>query len=126
MLQNVRGGVPPNNDAESTPLEKEAEVCLYDECIMGYLEIIVLFINIQVIHHISNVAMDDVLRTIADYMVPQKCNSKMPRIWREAQNAISQVGLDYITIHACPCDEMLFHGDDAERTSYKKCNLSRY
>jgi hypothetical protein len=126
MVRNQRAGMASGEDVGPTQLEREARVPLFDKSHSSRLEVILNFLNIQARHHISNVGMDDIFRSMASMVVPKNCNSKMPESRREARNVVSQVGLDYITIHVCPCNEMLYYGEDANRTHCKKCNVSRY
>lgn len=114
-------------DADMTYLEREASTKLYDGATSSRLKIIVEFLNLQARYGWSNLAMDDIFSTISDQVIAKHLNSKMPRTRKEAQKVISDVGLDYTAIHACPCDKTLYsNGLLEEATFCRKCKLLRY
>lgn len=113
-------------DAEMSFLEREASTKLYDGATSSRLKIIVEFLNLQARHGWSNLAMDDILSTIADEVIAKNLNSKMPRSRVEARKVISDVGLDYLVIHSCPCDKTLYFGAMEKATFCPKCKISRY
>jgi predicted RNA-binding Zn-ribbon protein involved in translation (DUF1610 family) len=51
---------------------------------------------------------------------------KMPLTRAEAQKVIRTVGLEYETNDTCPCDEVLYFGDNANALVCPKCGVSRY
>lgn len=113
-------------DADMTFLEKEASTKLYDGAASSRLKIIVEFLNLQARHGWSNLAMDDIFSTISDLVIAPHLNSQMPRSRQEARKVISDVGLDYQVIHACPCDKTLYFGTLENATFCPKCKISRY
>lgn len=97
-------------DSEMSFLEKEASTKLYDGATSSRLKIIVEFLNLQTRHGWSNLAMDDIFSTISDQVIAKHLTSRMPQSRKEARKIISDVGLDYSVIHACPCDKTLYFG----------------
>lgn len=122
----IRVGSLTGPDQEMTFQEKESSTNLYDGATSSRLKIIVEFLNLQARHGWSNLAMDDIFSTICDLVIAPKLNSKMSRTRQEARKVISDVGLDYIVIHACPCDRTLYFGPLEHATFCPKCKLSRY
>ena len=62
--------------------------------------------------------MDELFQSLHDKIVPKSKDIKgvdimnnMPCYRVEARKVIREVGLDYIVIDACLCDETLYYGD---------------
>ena len=126
-----RPGAPYIEQQASTPiyigefLEKKSR-----------LNIIIKFLSWQSRHKISDIAMDKLFQALHDEIVPKGKDFKgvdivnnMPRSRAEARKVIREVGLDYIVIDACPCDETLYYGDrngELQQCPHEKCGLSRY
>lgn len=91
-------------------LEQQASIPLYDGAPMSRLFTILLFPYMQVIHKMTNVCLDDLLKITADSIIPRNLNLTMPNARQEARKVLSKVGLEYIIIHCCPCDEFLYYG----------------
>jgi hypothetical protein len=72
--------------------------------------------------------VDDVLQLIHNFIIDPKLESNMPRSRYEARKIVSDMGLDYVSIHACPCDGILYYGNYANLTycPLEDCGLSRY
>jgi len=43
----------------------------------------------------------------------------------EAKKTITKLGMNYLKIHACPNDCMLYWGEDEDRERCKICNTSK-
>jgi hypothetical protein len=120
-------------------IEQEASTAIYTrkfENKKSRLNIIIKYLSWQARHKISDIAMDELFRSLHDDIVPQGKDSKgedivnnMPFSRAEARKVIREVGLDYITIDACPCDATLYYGGKnglLERCPHENCGLSRY
>jgi hypothetical protein len=101
---------PQAKDGLST-LEQEASTLIFDGVDSSRLQVLVGFLNVQAKWKLSDVAMTDIFTAINDLSIPKKSNSRMPRICAEARQIVSEVGLDYKVIYACPCDRTLYYGE---------------
>ncbi|XP_042405093.1 uncharacterized protein LOC121995413 [Zingiber officinale] len=52
--------------------------------------------------------------------------AQVPNSFYEAKKLISNLGLHYEKIHACPNDCMIYWGEDANEQACRVCNLSRW
>jgi hypothetical protein len=96
---------------------------------MNRLAMVMELLKVQARNHtMTNQCIDDVLRIINTFIIDPKLENKMPKTRYEARKIVSDMGLDYISIHACPCDGMLYYGPNAELTEcpIEGCGLSRY
>ncbi len=111
-----------------TNLEREAATPIFNGASTNRLAFIMIFLKIQAKHHgMTNACFDDILQTINDHVLNKDLDSKIPRTRAEARRVVSEIGLDYNTIDACPCDYFLYYGEaDSTLTSCPKCNRSRY
>lgn len=117
----------PEADKNMSYLEKEASTLIYDGADTSRLDATFTFLKIQARHKLSNVCMDDIFQAIHSKVIAKSANSRMPQSRAEARKIISEVGLDYVTIDACPCDKFLYYGE--ENVSLKacpKCHTSRF
>lgn len=118
------------NEAKSDAqdfLATEAATPLYRGCKSNRLSIILEFMKVQARHEASNKCIDDIFAIIADRIIDPTLDSKMPRTRAEARKIISELGLDYKTIHSCPCDKILYYGPQNEQLlRCPKCQTSRY
>ena len=111
-----------------TNLEKEASTPIFNGASTNRLAFIMIFLKIQAKHPgMTNVCLDDVLGAINDHVINKNLESKIPRTRAEARRVVSEIGLDYNTIDACPCDYFLYYGAiDSTMNACPKCNRSRY
>jgi hypothetical protein len=109
-------------------LEQEATTPIYTGSSKSRLHFIIWAMALQVKHNMTNVAMDDLFRSMADNVAPQGEHivNNMPRSRYEARKVLSTCGLDYITIDCCPCDGTIYYGEKASLLSCPFCNESRY
>jgi hypothetical protein len=111
----------PDVDDGMSPLEKEASTLIFDGADSSRLRVIVGLLNLQAKRNLSDVTMTDIFTAIDDLIIPKNGNSRMPRSCADARQLISEVGLDYKVIHACPCDKTLYYGTNDTLTACPKC-----
>jgi hypothetical protein len=80
--------------------------------------------------------MDELFQSLHEDIVPKGKDSKgddivnnMPSTRAEARKVIREIGLDYITIDVCPCDETLYYGvknEHLQKCPHPQCGLTRY
>ena len=119
----------PAHEGEGiTNLEKEASTPIFNGASTNRLAFIMIFLKIQAKHPgMTNVCLDDVLLAINDHVINKNLESKIPRTRAEARRVVTEIGLDYSTIDACPCDYFLYYGEiDSTLNACPKCNRSRY
>lgn len=144
LLMNVAGLMAGSFDIdiERGPLpdasfiEQQASTAVYTGAKQSRLTMIIKFLSWQARHKVSDVAMDDLFRIINEDIIPKGVDAKgrnienhMPSARSEARIVIRDVGFDYITIDACPCDEFLYHGPEKSKLTEcprEQCKLSRY
>jgi hypothetical protein len=116
------------HEEEVTTLEREASTPIYAGSSTNRLAIIMILLKIQAKNPgMTNVCFDDVLNAINNHIIDKKLDSKMPKTRAEARKVITEIGLDYESIHACPCDDFLYFGEgNDDRDFCPKCNRSRY
>ena len=138
LLTNMGGvdGKRVNIDLERGPLEgmsyleKQATTPIYTGSKKSRLNFIIWALGLQTRNKISNYAMDQWLRGISEHVIPMGPGivNNMPRSRYEARKVITECGLDYVTIHSCPCDETIYYGSNENLTQcpHISCDLSRY
>ena len=72
---------------------------------------------------ISDSAFTDLLSSIGSFL-PQ--DHVLPVNTYEAKKSLSDLGLEYIKIHSCPNDCVLYRGINADASRCPKCKLSRW
>jgi hypothetical protein len=103
-----------------TNLQREAAIPIYRGSIVNRLAIVMELLKVQARNPtMTNQCVDDVLRMINTFIIDPKLDNKMPKTRYEARKIVSDMGLDYVSIHACPCDGMLYYGPNAELTEYR-------
>jgi hypothetical protein len=127
-IQNIFGVQPrpldpvtATKDHEGmTNLQREAAIPIYRGSIVNRLAIVMELLKVQARNPtMTNQCVDDVLRMINTFIIDPKLDNKMPKTRYEARKIVSDMGLDYVSIHACPCDGMLYYGPNAELTEYR-------
>jgi hypothetical protein len=111
---------------DSSFLEKEASTPLYKGCKTNKLAFILMWQKICARHSLTQVAQDDILGLFGRHVLDPTLDPKMPLTRTEAQTVITNVGLDYETIDACPCDEVLYFGENVNALVCPKCKTSHY
>jgi hypothetical protein len=120
-------------------LEQQASTAIYTGAFeekKSKLNIIIKYLCWQARHKISDIAMDELFKSLHEDIVPKGKDSKgvniennMPKSRAEARRVIGEVGFDYVTIDACPCDKTLYYGPQNEHLQSCpniECGLSRY
>ena len=136
-IQNTFGIVPraldPDTAAEDhegmTNVEREAGTPIYTGSSTNRLAFVMELLKVQARNPtMTNQCVDDVLQLIQNFIIDPKLENNMPKPRYEARKIVSDMGLDNVTIHACPCDGMLYYGSYANLTQcpLEGCGLSRY
>ena len=111
-------------------MERQATTLLHTWSKKSKLNFIIWTLGVQTRNKISNSAMDEWFRGMAEVLVPrgEGIENNMPKTRYEARTVISKCGLDYITIDDCPCDETIYYGKHADliRCLDSACGLSRH
>ena len=125
---SVRVDRKADSDADHTmsPLEKEASTLIFDGADSSRLRVIVGLLNLQAKRKLSDVTMTYISTAIDDLIIPKHANSRMPPSCADARKLVSEVGLDYNVIHACPCNKTLYYGKNGSLSSCPKCRRSRF
>jgi hypothetical protein len=117
-----------NNDGMNF-LQKEAETPIYEGSNVNRLARVMELLKIQARNAtMTNQCVDDVLSFINNFIIDPKLGNRMPRTRYEVRKIVSDGGLDYVSIHACPCDGMLYYGayDKLTKCPIEGCSLPRY
>ena len=110
---------------------QQATTPIYTGSSKSRLHFIIWAFRLQIKNRLSNIAIDDWFTGMAVNVAPKGPNisNNMPRSRAEARKVITECGLDYITIHCCPCDNFIYYGPEfAEMESCPQpgCGLKRY
>ena len=72
--------------------------------------------------------MDELFKSLCEDKVPANKDSEgndivsnMPTSRQEAKKVMQEVGFDYITIDACPCNQTLYYGE--EKQNLQNCPI---
>jgi len=125
-VQPMDKDIPSIEEDDMNYLAKEASTPLYTGSRSNRLSIILQFLKVQARHTVSNVCMDEIFDIIANHVIDPNLESKMPKTRAEARKVITELGLDYKTIHSCPFDAILYYKENEDLQACPKCNLSRY
>jgi hypothetical protein len=147
LLSNLAGLNPRTFDIDldrgprpgAPYIEQQASTSIYTGAFLekkSRLSIIIKYLGWQARHKVSDIAMDELFRSLHEVIVPKGKDSKnkeivnnMPRSRAEARKVIREVGFDYVVIDACPCDETLYYGPEnghLQNCPKQECGLSRY
>lgn len=112
-------------------LEQQASTAIYIGSFLykkGKLNIIVKCLYWQARHKTTNIAMDELFKSLCEDKVPANKDSEgndivsnMPTSRQEAKKVMQEVGFDYITIDACPCNQTLYYGE--EKQNLQNCPI---
>lgn len=83
-----------------------------------------LLLNLQSTHNVSNVFMDALFKLLGDHLLPAE--NTLPKSHDQAKSLLSQVGMEYHAIHACPNGCTLFWKDLEAATECPTCEAKRY
>ncbi|XP_025661384.1 uncharacterized protein [Arachis hypogaea] len=114
---------PSHTARDFNNLLSDGEQELYPGCAKySKLSFLVKLYHIKCMCDVSDKAMTMILDLLRDAFE----QAKLPKTVYEARKTIRKLGIEYAKIDACPNDCMLYRGDDANLTRYKKCGCSRW
>ena len=102
---------------------KDAHARLYPGCKYSRLSFLVHLYHLKCLHGWSQESFSALLGLLSAAL-PSEAN--LPKTYYEAKKIICSLGLDYMKIHACPKDCMLFRGDYAKKDFCHVCESSRW
>lgn len=112
-----------NHDAEFEKLMNDACTPLYPGCRYTKREIVIETFKAKCENKWSNKSISVILEIHSKTLPDGNCLSKS---WHECQKLMSSLGLDYIKIHACLNNCVLFRKEYAKLDKCPKCHASRY
>jgi hypothetical protein len=83
-----------------------------------------MFMNICGNHNVPNILVSEILTFLKKTVLPE--DNIAPSNMYEAKKLISNLGMNYESIHACPDGHVLFRGEHAESLSCPQCGKHRY
>lgn len=102
----------------------EAQRKLYSGCEDSVLSFVVMMLHVKVHYRLSNKAFDAVMMVIKR-IIPQ-CDQTIPWTLTETKKFLRDLGLEYVKIHACKNDCVLFWKENADLEKCPTCHESRY
>ncbi|KAL6655769.1 hypothetical protein ACP70R_006595 [Stipagrostis hirtigluma subsp. patula] len=103
---------------------KDAQTRLYNGCEQfSKLSFIVNLYHLKFLHGWTQESFTSLLGVLSAALPPE---ANLPKNYYEAKKIIRGLGLDYVKIHACPKDCMLYRGDRANQESCHVCGSSRW
>ena len=116
----------PHDDPCLRAMEVEAKTPICKGSKLSRFSAILLLLNLQIRHQVTNIAMSAIFCIISDCIISPLLESKLPKSRGEAQEVLKAVGLDYTTIHACPGDCILYYGAYEHIQECPICHEPRY
>nr|AAT44322.1 hypothetical protein [Oryza sativa Japonica Group] len=114
----------PNLEAQAFyKLVKDSEKPLWDGCELSHLSLLVLLFNMKSMNKWSHKSFGDLL-DILHMAIPN--GKELPKNFYEAKKVVSNFGLDYQQIHACPNNCQLFWKDKVNDDFCSTCKASRW
>lgn len=108
-----------------SPLEiQDALQPLFRGSNFSKLAFVMMFLNICGNHNVPNIFVSEILAFLHKSVLP--AGNVVPATMYAAKKLISSLGLNYISIHACPQGCVLFRGEHAELLRCPKCGEDRY
>lgn len=98
----------------------KASTLLYEGVSTNMLSAMLLWLNLKVVHGISNAFMDELFSLLWKQLLPNE--NKMPTTIHEASKMVKALGLSYDSTHASPNGCVLFGGTLAHEWMCLKCN----
>ena len=115
-----RGHAEPNLYSN---LLEEARRELHKGCTtMTRLSFIIKMLHIKSYNRVTNRCFNQFL----DFLASTFPDVDIPKSYKEAKSALSEVGLGYQTIHVCKFDCALFWEEHKDKTHCPECGLSRW
>jgi hypothetical protein len=102
---------------------KDAHARLYPGCKYSRLSFLVHLYHLKCLHGWSQESFSALLGLLSAALLSE---ANLPKTYYEAKKIIRSLGLDYMKIHACPKDCMLFRGDYAKKDFCHVCESSRW
>ncbi|XP_062216051.1 uncharacterized protein LOC133916413 isoform X2 [Phragmites australis] len=103
---------------------KDAQAKLYPGCdAFSKLSFLVTLFHLKCLHGWTQESFTAILGVLSAAL-PKEAN--LPKNYHAAKKIIRGLGLDYVKIHACPKDCMIFHGDRANQETCHVCGSSRW
>ena len=123
MMHGVEDEFEERPDAYDS-LMRAADTPLYPGCATHNLlgSILKLF-NLKAKHSWTNKSFTDLLELLGEFLPD---GNELPTSYYEAQKIMSPMGMEYVKIHACPRDCVLFRKEHADLTHCQECGTSRY
>jgi len=87
------------------------------------LTIIILFMNLCMVHGVSNKFVDELLTFLRLLLLVDNC---LPQNYYASKTLTRRLGLNYKNIHACGKGCVLFQGEYKDAISCPKCGAPRY
>ncbi|XP_026415829.1 uncharacterized protein LOC113311199 [Papaver somniferum] len=103
---------------------EESKIPLYPGCEkMSVMSFLVRFWNYKCVGGMSEKSAKDMLQLMRDSF-PDNCN--LPENFTQCKKILSELGLTYNKINACPNDCILYYKEYADRETCHVCKASRY
>ena len=102
---------------------KDAHTRLYPGCKYSWLSFLVHLYHLKCLHGWSQESFTALMGLLSASLPPEV---NLPKTYYQAKKIISELGLDYVKIHACPKDCILFRGDFAKNDFCHVCQSSRW
>lgn len=128
------GGQNMTNNERSIPQEPPSDVKIFyrlleeykesltvDGDTMSKLSYIVKLLHLKVLHNWTDNSFDSLLK-----LQCQALHTKLPSSYYEAKKLITDLGLNYVKIHACENDCILFWEEHENLNECPTCGLSRW
>lgn len=95
--------------------EQITEACnpIYEGSKCSKLAFVVLLLNMCGNHNVPNVFVTELLTFLRNTVLPD--GNSVPKNMYEARKLMSNLGLNYVSIHACPDGHVLFRKENADR-----------
>ena len=102
---------------------KDAHTSLYPGCKFSKLSFLVNLYHLKCLNGWTQESFTTLLGVLADSYPPE---ADLPKTYYQVKRIICALGLDYVKIHACPKDCMLFRGNTAKKDFCDVCKSSRW
>ncbi|KAL3690308.1 hypothetical protein R1sor_016617 [Riccia sorocarpa] len=126
MDQNVAEKAQVDTELDSSEVEALKEACapLFNDARISKLSFVIILPNIFATHGCPNIALDELLSFLQQTVLPTP--NLCPRSRSQAKVIVRKLGLNYISIHACPSGCVLFKGEYENLRTCPKCGAARY
>ncbi|XP_024178737.1 uncharacterized protein LOC112184731 [Rosa chinensis] len=108
---------------EFTKFVDEAERPLFEDSEHSKLEALVQLHNLKARFGMSDTCFSEILATVGSFL-PK--DNVLPQTHYEAKKTLTNLGLQYEKIHACPKDCILYRKQFSAATTCPKCGVSRW